>query len=151
MPVTEDAKRIRYFVEARDSQGHVTSLPAGGTDGPMVMLITNDDQPPHVDFERVAVAKPGKDLVVTARAWDPSGIKSVRLRYRHATHYEDYKTEQMQYDPQAGLRSATIPGEFVVPQWDLRYFIDAIDSQGNGRMDPDMEIEMPYVIVSVDR
>jgi hypothetical protein len=45
-----------------------------------VMQITHDDQPPHVDFERVAVAKRGTNLVVTARASDLSGVKSVRLR-----------------------------------------------------------------------
>jgi hypothetical protein len=44
-----------------------------------------------------------------------------------------------------------IPGKFTVPQWDLMYLIEALDTRGNGRMYPDMEIEMPYVIASVDR
>lgn len=149
--LTEDTRRIRYFIEAENSQGYVTSWPAGGRDVPTVILITREDQPPHVDLERIAVARPGTDLVVTAKVWDPSGLKSVRLRYRHVTQYEDYLTEQMQYDPRAGLGSATIPGEFVVPRWNLMYFVEAVDSQGNGRMYPDLEIEMPYVIVSIDR
>ena len=151
VPLTEGTNTIRYFVEARDGQGRVISWPAGGADDPVVMFITHDDQPPHVDFERVPVAEPGKDLAVTARVWDPSGIKSVRLRYRHVTQYEDYKVEEMRYNPQAGLWSATIPGEVIVPQWDLMYFIEAIDTQGNGRMYPDMEAAMPYVIVKLDR
>jgi hypothetical protein len=75
----------------------------------------------------------------------------VRLCYRHVSQYEDYKAEEMQYDSQAGLWSATIPGEFVVTQWDLMYFIEAIDTLGNGRMHPDMDAEMPYVIVELDR
>jgi hypothetical protein len=45
----------------------------------------------------------------------------------------------------------TIPGDFVVPQWDLMFFIEAVDTLGNGRMYPDMETEMPYVIVKLDR
>jgi len=31
------------------------------------------------------------------------------------------------------------------------YFVETVDSQGNGRMYPDLEIEMPYVVVSIDR
>ncbi|MBN2130160.1 MAG: hypothetical protein JW741_11720 [Sedimentisphaerales bacterium] len=151
VPIAEDTTRIRYFVEAKNGQGEATSLPAGGTGAPIVIRISRDDQPPHVDLERVSVARPGEDLVVTARAWDPSGIKSLRLRYRHVTQYEDYKTEQMQYDSQTGLWSVTIPGEFIVCQWNLMYFVEAVDSQGNGRMYPDLEIEVPYVIVSIDR
>jgi hypothetical protein len=115
------------------------------------MTITSDDRPPHADIEPVQAPKPGKSVDVTAKVWDPSGVKWVRLRYRHVTQFEDYQTAEMQYDPQTGLWSATIPGQFVVPQWDLMYFIEAVDTQGNGRMYPDMDVEMPYVIVKLDR
>jgi hypothetical protein len=112
---------------------------------------TKDDQPPQVDLERVQAPRPGQSVQVTAKVSDPSGVKWVRLRYRHVTQFEDYQTAEMKYDPQAGLWSATIPGEFVVSQWDLMYFVEVVDNQGNGRMYPDLEIEMPYVIVKLDR
>ena len=126
-------------------------MPAGGADDPIVMTITNDDQPPQTDLQRVWTAKRGKDLDVTARVWDPSGVKWVRLRYRHVTQFEDYKSEDMRYDPRTGRWSATIPGPFIVPQWDLMYFVEVMDTQGNGRMYPDMEVETPYVIVELNR
>jgi len=151
VPVTEGTDQIKYFIEARDSQGRIGYMPTAGDEDPIVMTITSDDQPPQVDIVRVQAPKPGKSMDVKAKVLDPSGVKWVRLRYRHVTQFEDYQSAQMQYDPQTGLWSATIPGEFVVPQWDLMYFIEAVDTQGNGRMFPDMDVEMPYVIVKLDR
>ena len=50
-----------------------------------------------------------------------------------------------------GLWSGTIPADFMVPDWDLMYFIEAMDKRGNGRMIPDLDHEMPYVVVQVKR
>jgi len=46
---------------------------------------------------------------------------------------------------------AVIPAEHVVPKWDLMYFIEAIDNQGNGKIYPDLEKETPYVVVRLRR
>jgi len=147
----DGADQIKYFIEARDDQGRVGYMPAAGAEDPIVMTLTSDDQPPQVNLERVRAPKPGKSVDVMAKVWDPSGVKWVRLRYRHVTQFEDYQSAEMRYDPQTGLWSVTIPGEFVVPQWDLMYFVEAVDTRGNGRMYPDMEMGMPYVIVKLDR
>ena len=47
--------------------------------------------------------------------------------------------------------SATIPGEFIVPEWDLMYFVEVMDENGNGRIFPDLEQGAPYVIVGLER
>jgi hypothetical protein len=158
VPVTEGIEQIKYFIEARlpvakakDGQDRVGYMPAAGQEDPIAVTVTNDEQPPAAGIEPVQAPKPGKSLQVTAKVQDPSRVKWVRLRYRHVTQFEDYQTAEMQYDPQTQLWSATIPGDFVVPQWDLMYFIEAVDTKGNGRMYPDMETEMPYVIVKLDR
>jgi hypothetical protein len=57
----------------------------------------------------------------------------------------------MGFDPKTGLWSGTIPGDFITPQWDLMYYVEVMDDQGNGRKYPDLEVEMPYVIVPVER
>jgi len=44
-----------------------------------------------------------------------------------------------------------VPGEFLVRQWGFMYFIEAIGKAGKGVMWPDLEKEMPYVIVRLDR
>jgi hypothetical protein len=54
---------------------------------------------------------------------------------------------------EAGLRffQATNPGEFLGAQWDAMYFIEAIDSAGNGTIWPDFRREPPYVFVKLQR
>jgi hypothetical protein len=104
--------------------------------------------PPVVRFEPASKARLGQDYRVAVRVEAPLGVKSVRLRYRHLTQFEDYETLDMKPDPKTGLYAAVIPGAFIVPQWDLMYFVEAIDGAGNGRMYPDLEIETPYVIVT---
>ena len=149
--VPDETGQVKYFIEARDDQDRVGRMPAAGAADPIVMAITDDDQPPQVDLGPVQAPKPGRNVEVTAKVRDLSGVKWVRLRYRHLTQFEDYQTEDMQYDPQTGWWSATIPGAFVVTQWDLMYFVEAVDVQGNGRMVPDMDREIPYVIVKLER
>ena len=110
-----------------------------------------EQEAPTVTLERVSRAIPGKDLTINARVSDPSGVNWVRLRYRHLTQFEDYLTLEMKLDPDKGTYSAQIPGEFILPEWDLIYFIEAMDSLGNGCMIPDLELEMPYVIVRTSK
>ena len=57
----------------------------------------------------------------------------------------------MQIDPATGLYHAVIPGDFIVPEWNLMYFVESLDSLGNGCMIPDLEKEMPYVIVKTEQ
>ncbi len=39
-----------------------------------------------------------------------------------------------------------IPAEDIPPTWDLRYIIEAMDKDGNGRVDPDLNHQTPYVV-----
>jgi len=110
-----------------------------------------DTAPPTASLEPVGAARPGKPLPVTATVDDPSGVKWVRLRYRHLTQFEDYQTLEMIRDPQTGSWLATIPGEFIVPEWDLIYFVETMDRNGNGRIHPDLDQGMPYVTVELER
>ena len=47
--------------------------------------------------------------------------------------------------------AATVPLEFIDPQWDLMYFVEAIDRADNGTHWPDFEREAPYVFVHLRR
>ncbi len=106
-------------------------------------------EPPRVQLEPPGTARAGQDLRIAARVQSARGIASVRLRYRHLTQFEDYQTVEMA--PENGLYAARIPGAFITPEWDLVYFVEAIDAQGNGRNYPDLETSAPYVIVPVSR
>jgi hypothetical protein len=106
---------------------------------------------PAVEFERVTTAPVGTAIRIVARATDPSGVHSLRLRYRHVTQYEDYLTLEMKPTGRPDEYEATIPGDFVIPKWDVMYFIEAIDGAGNGAIWPDYRTEQPYVFVHLQR
>ena len=110
-----------------------------------------DRTPPRIEHERIRAAQPGQPLRIAARITDPAGVKTVRLRYRHVTQFEDYATLEMTATGEGGGYTATVPAEFIVPSWDFMYFIEAIDARGNGRNWPDLAREMPYVIVKMQR
>ncbi len=146
----EELQKLRLGLEQLVAQRREAR--ASGAAAPLpVRPQTGDTQPPRVRLEPVSKAYPGRDLRIAARAEDASGVKSMRLRYRHLTQFEDYQAVDMALEPKTGLYVARIPGDFITPKWDLMYFIEAIDRHGNGRNYPDLEAETPYVIVAVDR
>jgi hypothetical protein len=110
-----------------------------------------ESAPPKVELDRPAQARAGQDLLVSARVEDPSGVGTVRLRYRRLTQWEDYESAEMTFDPKTKKYAARIPGAFITPAWDVMFFVEAIDSIGNGRNYPDLDVEAPYVIVPVAR
>ncbi len=112
---------------------------------------SSDNEPPEVTFSPVTKAKPLQSLRITVHANDPSGIKWVRLRYRHVTQFEDYNTIEMKPEGREGVYSAEIPGDFIIPKWDVMYFIEAMDNADNGKMYPSFEKGIPYIIVSLER
>ena len=65
-------------------------------------------QPLTVTLPGEGQARPGEGLLVSARAEDPSGIKSLRLRYRHLTQMEDYLTADMTRDSSTGLYRSSV-------------------------------------------
>ncbi len=97
------------------------------------------------------MATPGQDLVITATVDGSPQLEWIRLRYRHLTQFEDYKSVEMAWDPQLKRFAAAIPGDFIVPEWDVMYFVEAVDRRGRGRKAPDLEEQMPYLIVPVKR
>ena len=112
---------------------------------------STDTTPPTVEILPAGPAEPGHDYTISVRASDPSLIRSLRLRYRHLTQFEDYESVDMTAGATAGLHTARIPAGFITPKWDLMFFVEAIDNQGNGRIYPDLEVETPYLIVPVKR
>lgn len=119
---------------------------------PAVQLFAAGDQTaPEVVHSPVRTAPAGKPVVIAAEVRDPAGVKWVRLRYRSVNQHEDYRTLPMESTGVPNEYRAVIPGEHVGPTWDLMYFIEAMDRDGNGRIHPDLERETPYVVVRLIR
>jgi len=45
---------------------------------------------------------------------------------------------------------AVIPGEFIVPNWDIMYIIEAVDISGTGSFYPDFNGRQPFVVAKVE-
>ena len=101
--------------------------------------------------QRPPTAAPAADFVVQVRVTAPAGVKWIRLRYRHVNQKEDYQTAEMTLDARTGLYAGSIPASFIDPHWDLMYFVEIVDRQGNGRIYPGLEVETPCLIAGVKR
>jgi hypothetical protein len=99
----------------------------------------------------VVSATIGQPLTISADVSGPEGVKWVRVRYRSVNQREDYKTLQMVATAEGDRYKAVIPAEDIKPTWDLMYFIEVMDQQGNGRIHPDLNIETPYIVVRLQR
>ena len=66
-------------------------------------------------------------------------LSNVRVRRGNGTDVEQF------------LAAESNPGDSIVPKWDLMYFVEAVDQQGQGWKVLDWEKEIPYVIVTVER
>jgi hypothetical protein len=147
IPAGDVAKGLAYFIEAADEGGGTVSFPADGKSAPIAVTVTLDRDPPTVTHEPILSAPASKPLRVTAEVKDPSGVKWVRLRYRGVNQHFDYQTLDMKPTGKGDQYEAEIPADQVKPEWDLMYFIEAMDACGNGRIHPDLERQTPYVVV----
>jgi hypothetical protein len=142
-----DAEFDRLLAERQAAAGRADSKP--------VRMVPRDADArlPLVTFvpRAPAVAAPDQDFAVQVKVVAPAGVKWVRLRYRHVNQKEDYQTADMPLDAQTGFYAASIPASFIDARWDLMYFVEIVDPQGNGRIYPDLEAETPYIITSVKR
>lgn len=118
-----------------------------------VRIPARDPNPrlPSVAFAPTSVAVPGQDFEVKAKVSPTVELKWVRLRYRHVNQKEDYETADMKLNSASGFYTASIPASFIDPHWDLMYFIEIVDRNGNGRIYPDLEVETPYIVIPVVR
>lgn len=125
----------------------------GEADGPTVAALTRERLPgqgrvpPSIQHQPLVSARAGEPLTVSARVTDSSGVKWVRLRYRPATQFEEYRELPMGPTGEPNEYVVTVPAEEVPSEWDFMYFIEAMDAAGNGCTWPDFWKTAPYVVV----
>ncbi len=151
IPESAVTEGLTYFIEATDEAGRRAVWPHDGREKPIAVTVTPDSRPPTVIHEPIARAPAGKPLTVTATVRDPSGVKRVRLRYRGVNQMFDYRTLPMLPTRRPDEYQAEVPAEHVAARWDFMYFIEVMDTCGNGKIHPDLETETPYVVVRLER
>lgn len=141
---------ILYYLEAQDSVGQTVHHPHGDGNDVLKIRVSADRTPPRVAHDPVGSWLPGKSLPLKVEAHDPSGIERVLLYYRQTRQAQEYSVVTMLPSGE-GMFSASIPGDRITTEFDMMYFFEALDREGNGIFFPDPETEDPFLIVRVRR
>ena len=142
---------LRYFIEAWDSIGQTIHLPSRTeNDEYFLIQVTDDQDPPLVTHTPESECDPGKAIRVSAEVADKSGVKEVILYYRPTRQAMEYSKVTM-IPTGNSIYEATIPGEIITTEFDLMYYIEAVDIFGNGIYFPDWHTTDPHITVKVRR
>ncbi len=148
---TVQSGEIRYFIEATDSIGQIVQIPEKSQNKNYYSIKVSDDlTPPSVTHTQEKYWNPGEPLLVKATVLDNSPIAKVLLYYRPTRQAQQYSVVTM-YPKGNNVYSATIPGSIITTEFDLMYFIEALDEFGNGIFYPDPDITDPQIIVKIRR
>jgi hypothetical protein len=136
-----------------EAQEHRSIPVAGNKAAPRytTALGSGDHDPPVVTHQPVTNAPSAKPLTISAQVRDPSGVKWVHLRYRCLNQRLEYQTLPMLPTGEKDRYQAVIPAEQILPKWDFMYFIEVMDTKGNGKIFPDLNQETPYIVVRLTR
>jgi hypothetical protein len=149
VPTERLGPNAKYFLEATDAKGRLSTFPENGRTNPIAVQVSGDDRPPTLTTVPIHSAEPLRDLRIRALVQDPSGVKWVHLLYRGVSEHQDLGVLNMLPTGRANEYQATIPGIEVDPHYDLMYLFEVMDNSGNGRIYPDMDKETPYTIVPI--
>jgi hypothetical protein len=144
------AGEIWYHLEAGDSIGQVVSLPAALSAECFYRIdVSQDRTPPTVDHAPWKECDAGVPLEIQARVSDQSAVAKVLLYYRPTRQTMEYSVIPM--TSKGDKYSAVIPGPAITKEFDIMYYIEAVDEHGNGVFYPNPEKEQPYEVVKVRR
>lgn len=113
-----------------------------------------DKYAPQVSHALIDSVFTNIDLDIEAIITDPSGIRIARVYYRGVTQFQDYQVRDMERQGNKfslhlsadEIRDVVEYKDTTGALWDFMYFIEAIDSLGNGCIYPDFNAAAPYVI-----
>ena len=104
-----------------------------------------------VALDMIESSPVNKALTVRAKVTGENGVRWVRLRYRPMNQKLEYETLRMTPAAEKDVYEAVIPVQDINPRFDLMYFIEVMDNNGNGKIYPDMNQQTPYVVVKLIR
>ncbi|WP_299668707.1 hypothetical protein [uncultured Polaribacter sp.] len=151
IPFSKSDSQITYYFNITDKLNANIKYPKTGSENPFKVLITDDNEAPIVELQRIKNAPINKALKVEALVTDASGVQDVILRFRRVNQFEDYQSLEMTKIGTSDIFEGIIPSDFFDGKYDVMYFVEVIDTKGNGKIYPDLEKEAPYVIVHLNR
>jgi hypothetical protein len=145
IPAGKSGDRLLYYIKASDE----TDFFHGSAKEPHAIAVrASSGSKPDIVHSDILKARVGTSVRVEAKVGTAGKHVAVRLHYRHLDQSEDWNIVDMKSCGDS-LYEATIPGDFIVPNWDIMYAIEAIDSAGAGRFYPDLDVRQPFVVTRV--
>lgn len=142
----DDEGTLQYYFQAMDKRGRVVQLPKPSAGQPYFQVpLTDDAEPPKLTHKAIKQWPAGNAMPIEVAASDPSGVQSVRVRFRPLKQSFPYQsiTLERKGDRFVGV----IPESAVWGNYDFVYYFEAVDNCGNGTIYPNWEKTNPYVIV----
>ncbi len=155
LPATElaNGEPLEYWFEAESKQGRRARLPSLSAANRNFHLrpLQASARPPRIEHEPIENTDPGRDIVIRAEVRSERALRFVRLHYRYTNQYYDWQVVPMHG---GGTNfEAAIPGDYIVSEWDLMYYLEAVDEGDLGSFDPEADPvrRIPYWVVKVRR
>ena len=106
-----------------------TAMPCAAHSAQIAPLPWADDVPEE--------HRAGEPLTVTLCTDAATLLRNgVRLRYRHTNMLEGAFAAVPMKKTADGRWEATVPGEYLTPEWDLLVYFDAVNADGDGLIHP---------------
>jgi len=128
----------------------------GFTPAPVYQIMTGEKYEDRgrmfiVSHSPVSGLKKGEQLQINIDVTSPAGVSEVRLKIRALNQEMEYGTIVMEKEADSDSYHATLSASNIDPAFDLIYFFELFDSDGNGMIWPDFEKVTPYYIISIER
>jgi len=139
----EDLSRLKQQRQSADPGAMTAKAPAYKVNPPQPLF--------NVRLLAADSIAAGQPLKVGIIASTPAGVKWVRLYYRAVNQQLEYKDLPMTQGAHPNEFVAVIPAREIDPTYDLQYYVELMDNNGNGRIYPDLNKETPYRIIKLIR
>ena len=143
--------RYEYWFTARSATGRSGRLEGPpGTSGRFTLTMVEPGLPsPSIEHSPVATSEAGRPIRINAEVSSGSELRSVRLHYRYVNQYYEWRVVEM--DGGGSSWQAEIPAGYVIPDWDVMYYLEATDCAGRASLAPagDWTVTIPYWVTRV--
>ncbi len=135
---------VEYYIKAIDNSSNVTTHPFTNPDKLPHSFSVVDTLPPEIIYDPSKLTKVlvTEQIIIRASAIDRTGIKEVRIFYKHETD-PDFKMIISKYE---GNNNYTAEIPIPLAKSNVYYYIQAEDKSGNVNTSPKDAIKQPYSV-----
>lgn len=140
---------LEYRFEAEDKKGRTVSFPSSGNEKSLRARISADSTPPEIIHHPKTTWKVSVPMPIEVTAKDADGVSVVRAYFRPMN--QSLPFESILLDRKGDKFVGVIPGGTFQKQWDLVYYLEAVDEARNGCYFPDWKKTTPFITVVTEK